>query len=481
MEQIQAYKKALETYNKENDTNTILKDKNTIAIQELSQKFANSFSGDSTNYASAFIFALELELALNNISEEEYSDKRADYARLGETYYLFNDLPKSISLLKKAITNNAPRSFTDRANLDARKIIGICYANLGEIDMSDYYFRSILESHDIILDRPIYNAYAMSYLGCNAMMRQNYAKALILDNVVLPFFRTYSDYGHLAGMFYCRSTAYYNLGDIIQSGLAADSTLLYANQDKYHSKKRRKQAFSALIRYNAVIGNATQTKAYSDSLVSIYKQEDFEYTSLYIANAKEIIYKQNMIRAEEQAVNYRKNIVAGTLVSLMIFLLVAYTFVQYFRLRTAYRALVRKSNQWAEQISKHYKPNIRGVSESSVNEETRIIQQIHDYVITKKNYLDTNLSLDKLSKELNINRSYLSSAINNVMDKNFSAYVNEYRISEAIKMLNDGDNKQIEELIIACGFNNKNSFYNYFKKITGITPGEYRTNLEKRS
>lgn len=479
-EQTAAYNKALKTYNETVKSNSVptKKSKEIVHIERLSQEFAKSFRLDSTSYATAFILALELENALDKITEEQYPDKRTDYARLGEAYYLFNDFHKSISILKKAITDYPPRSFTDCANLDARKIIGICYANMNEMDLSDSYFYSILESEDMILDRPIYNAYAISYLGCNAMMREEYTKALILDDAALPFFRDYTDYGHLAGMFYCRSTGYYNLGDIAQSGLAADSVLYYANQDTYHPTKRRKQAFSALARYHAAVGDAFRTKAYGDSLIAIYNQEALEHTSQYIANANEVINRRHADEAEKRAASYRQNMLVGINVSILFIFLAGYIFWQYRRLRTAHRALVDKSKLWAAQIAEDYKLDTNRISLTSTPEEMQIMQQIHDHVIVEKNYLDADLSLDKLSKDLNTNRSYLSATINNVMKKNFSAYINEYRISEAINMLNEGENT-IEDICFSCGFNSKRTFYYSFKKITGISPGEYIDNLGK--
>lgn len=477
-EQTETYRIALEAYNKDLKTTPAKKSKKVSEIRQISQKFTQYFRGNPINYASAFILALELEEALDNTTEEEYPDKRADYFRLGEAYYLFNDFEKSITILKKVVTDNPPRSFTDCANLDARKIIGICYANMNKMDTSDYYFRSILESPDMVLDRPVYNAYALSYLGCNAMIRGEYEKALVLDDVILPFFRSYTDYGHLAGMYYCRASSYFATDNIRQSGLAADSVLIYANRDTYHPYKRRKQAFTALIHYNVAIDNTTRIKAYSDSLINIYRQEANEHTSQYITNAWQQKYEQDTARAEQESATYRRSMIIGFIIAAIFILLSGYTFIQYRHLRTAYRVLAEKSHRWAEHISEDYCLDVKKLSKTSTPEEVHIMQQVHDYVITAKNYLNPELSLDRLAQDLATNRSYLSSAVNNVMGKNFNAYINEYRISEAIRILNSRNNNRypIDDIYLACGFNSKRSFYYSFKKITGITPGKYLEN-----
>lgn len=420
---------------------------------------------------------------MDNIAEEEYPDKRFDYFQLGEAYYLFNDFHKSINILKKVISEHPPRSFTDCTNLNARRIIGICYAELEQMDISDYYLCSILESPDLILDRPVYNAYALSYLATNAMIRGKYTKALILNDAILPFFRNHSDYGHLAGMFHSRFKCYLVTGDIYRAGIAADSILYYADRDTYHPpQKRHKMAFSALLHYNAAIGNAIGTEAYSDSLVHVYEQEALEYTSQYIADARQEKSEHDAEEAQEKAEIYRRNMITGIIISILIILFAGYTIIQYRRLRTAYRALAEKSRLWAEQINNDYKLDIEKISEKSPPEEINIMQLIHNYIIIEKHYLDTELTLEKLAKDLTINRSYLSSSINNITGKNFNSYVNEYRIASAIHMM-DNPNKDfnsIDDIYIACGFNSKRSFYYSFKKITGITPGEYRDNLTKK-
>lgn len=477
---IQAYHKALDEYNKQPITKTDSitdKDATVQKIKELTQKFHDSFWGTLPNYSSAFIQALEVEGLLDKIPESSYPEKRSDYARLGEAYYLFNDFEKSIAVLKKALNEQPPLSFTDRADLDARKIIGICYANLNQMDISDYYFRSILESPYQVLDRPVYNAYALSYLGCNAMIRGEYEKALALDDAVLPFFRSYTDNGHLAGMYYCRFSSYFALGDIQRAGIAADSILYYANRDTYHPNKRRKQAFTALSRYNATLGNASLTKAYSDSLVSIYKKEENEYTSQYIANAIQVKHREQAEQAQLEADAYRKNMIIWVVVSIIAILLLSYIFIQYRRLRAAHRVLIEKSRQWADQISESYNRDITD-SDAEITEDTRIMQQIQDYVIKDRNYLNSDLNLGSIAQELNINRTYISSAINHVMGKNFSTYINEYRIAEAIRLLNDPAYNSFlsDDLYLSVGFNNKRSFYNNFKKITGIPPGEFIEN-----
>ncbi|MES2418071.1 MAG: helix-turn-helix domain-containing protein [Bacteroidota bacterium] len=101
--------------------------------------------------------------------------------------------------------------------------------------------------------------------------------------------------------------------------------------------------------------------------------------------------------------------------------------------------------------------------------------RITKFFETSTVYLEPNLSLDSLANELDIPRHYLSQLFNVFFKKNFHAFVADYRISYAIKLLDDNHNRlTIESLAYSCGFNSKTSFNRYFKDKTGLTPSAYQ-------
>ena len=50
----------------------------------------------------------------------------------------------------------------------------------------------------------------------------------------------------------------------------------------------------------------------------------------------------------------------------------------------------------------------------------------------------------------------------------------EYRIEEAKRLLKEKMNYKVEEIAEQVGYNSKSSFNTAFKKITGMTPSEWR-------
>jgi AraC-like DNA-binding protein len=103
-----------------------------------------------------------------------------------------------------------------------------------------------------------------------------------------------------------------------------------------------------------------------------------------------------------------------------------------------------------------------------------IIVNLEKSMAEKKYFLYNDLNLDKLSGLMNINKHYLSQAINENLKMNFFEYINFLRINEAKKLLATEKKLSIKEIAFQIGYNNKVSFNKAFKNITGVTPGKYR-------
>ena len=91
-------------------------------------------------------------------------------------------------------------------------------------------------------------------------------------------------------------------------------------------------------------------------------------------------------------------------------------------------------------------------------------------------FIEGNLTLQGLSKKLNIPAHNISEVINTRIDKNFYDFVNEYRVKEVQEKLKDPANDNLTILAVAldAGFNSKSAFNTVFKKTTHLTPSEYR-------
>jgi AraC-like DNA-binding protein len=117
------------------------------------------------------------------------------------------------------------------------------------------------------------------------------------------------------------------------------------------------------------------------------------------------------------------------------------------------------------------------------NLNTKLIEQYKSDLINSmemdKLYLNGKLSIRDVSNELNIPKQYISEVLNEHMKTNFQDFINEYRVEEFIKRLENDQNNQFTLLGIATevGFNSKSSFNAIFRKSKGLTPTQFKKNL----
>lgn len=112
----------------------------------------------------------------------------------------------------------------------------------------------------------------------------------------------------------------------------------------------------------------------------------------------------------------------------------------------------------------------------SYHKSKTYLSQLLKIMAEEKPYLDPELSLQTLAKQMGITKEALSQVINEQLDRNFKNFINEYRIEEAKKRLLDPKENQFVLMKIALdvGFNSKSVFNASFKKFTGMSPSQYR-------
>jgi len=96
-------------------------------------------------------------------------------------------------------------------------------------------------------------------------------------------------------------------------------------------------------------------------------------------------------------------------------------------------------------------------------------------------YQDPELSLSSLAEKLGLHTHELSRILNTVLKKNFNDFINEYRVQEVIRKMQDPACDHITLLGIAyeSGFNSQATFSRIFKQVTGKNPAEYKNELKK--
>jgi len=94
---------------------------------------------------------------------------------------------------------------------------------------------------------------------------------------------------------------------------------------------------------------------------------------------------------------------------------------------------------------------------------------------TERLFLDNELSLPELAKEMNISSHDLSYLLNEGFGVNFFQFINTYRVNEAKQLILSEKYRHLNLLGIAysAGFNSKTTFNTTFKKETGLSPSQF--------
>jgi AraC-like DNA-binding protein len=114
-----------------------------------------------------------------------------------------------------------------------------------------------------------------------------------------------------------------------------------------------------------------------------------------------------------------------------------------------------------------------------VIQSTEILQhyfrKLEQFMAEQKPYLDPELTIEKLSIQVNIRKAMLSQVLNKGINKNFFTFIREYRVQHAIQLLQlAGQHQTIIVIAYESGFNSKTAFHRAFKEVTGKTPSEFQ-------
>lgn len=103
-------------------------------------------------------------------------------------------------------------------------------------------------------------------------------------------------------------------------------------------------------------------------------------------------------------------------------------------------------------------------------------QQLEQAMRAEKAYLQLDLTLPKLARDIGCSVNHLSQVINSGFGMSFFEYVNQFRVEHAKTLLADPNSRRDAVLNIAftVGFNSNSAFYAAFKKFVGQTPAQYR-------
>ena len=139
---------------------------------------------------------------------------------------------------------------------------------------------------------------------------------------------------------------------------------------------------------------------------------------------------------------------------------------------------VQEPEKQEKTVELKYKTN-----KISTEECQRLTEKLEALMHRDKPYTNPDLKIADLATMLGRSAHTLSYLFNQHLNRNYYDYINDYRIEEFKRLINEDEYSKytLGALAELCGFSSRASFFRYFKKVTGITPNEYIRSIGKNN
>lgn len=131
------------------------------------------------------------------------------------------------------------------------------------------------------------------------------------------------------------------------------------------------------------------------------------------------------------------------------------------------------------EVTQTIKPElpVRYANAKLSDERTAMLQQaLSTLMLTEHPYLEPELTLSQLASLLDATNHEVSQLLNESLGESFFDFINRHRVVEVQRCLRDPAYNQqtILDIALASGFSSKAAFNAAFKKVSGLTPSQYK-------
>jgi two-component system response regulator YesN len=137
------------------------------------------------------------------------------------------------------------------------------------------------------------------------------------------------------------------------------------------------------------------------------------------------------------------------------------------------RKQFEKMKQELMKLQNSLLPGANEDKETVLQSESPVIQKV--IVFIQENY-NRDISLDEIATKIYMNGAYISRLFKEKTGKGFNEFLTEVRINQA-KILLEKPELKVNEIADMIGYRDVSHFISVFKKITGLTPNDYRNGL----
>lgn len=134
-----------------------------------------------------------------------------------------------------------------------------------------------------------------------------------------------------------------------------------------------------------------------------------------------------------------------------------------------------------DNTSPEHTPTAKKYQTSSLTRQDamQLWKKVQHLMETQQPYLEAGLKITDLANLLAVPVNHLSETINGYAELSFYDYINGLRVRAATELMSDAKmaHLSVTDIGFHSGFNSNSTFFTHFKKYTGHTPKQYRTQL----
>ncbi len=263
--------------------------------------------------------------------------------------------------------------------------------------------------------------------------------------------------------------------------------------------------YRALNGYYKQVGNIKKAEEY-EFLSLREKDLVMNQNKLQEAGKTEFLFQINKMNEEMKELSYERRIQQIVIISIAVLtLLLIYIAVMLYRrwrkTQENNRQLYQRTQDLLAADEEHrqlildYEAHLKQLSEKPVDtpkyrkhpvseeENSELLHRILYIMETSEEIFSNDFSLDRLTELVDGRTSnYVSQAINQLYHRTFNDMVNEFRIREACRRMNDPEqygHLSYDFLAQGLGFKSYPNFVRNFKKFTGLNPSEYQKQIKE--
>lgn len=318
--------------------------------------------------------------------------------------------------------------------------------------------------------------------------KENYVEAIRLLDKALAF-RNDAQISTVSDVYLCYIRVLNRQGKYRESNRMIDEWFASV-RDKDLNIDENKFVEMRVANYEA-LGNLQGTVAELKRLTELDRQE-YERDKQHSINELKVIYdiERREREADYQKQKFEDERLKTTFLSISVLCLlvvVALLLYYYHKRKKYYEAIVLKSRENIQignenlELKKELSSVGEKVTKIKEDKTDELYQNLCGLMENEKLYKNENLTREYLSELLNTNRTYLSQLIRERTGNGYSAFVNGYRIREAVKILSDPAqiDYPLKALYRDLGFSSVSTFYKVFQESMGMTPSNYRKTMAR--